>query len=194
MWMGKTIKLKLTPTEKKFFKKLKDESDLKKKDVLRNALWFYIEYLKHPFLDARENLETESHTTENTATQQYISHLKDEIFFLREENIKVQEHTLKFQDHIEEEIKRLHEQYDQVIPFLESIKPVSEKELPPIVVTSVQNPDMSKPITVHPDTIHKMGPVLEKNAPSAKKTEKTTQTQKPDLKQKKGFLGRLFQR
>jgi len=193
MWMGKTIKLKLTPIEKKFIKKLKDESDLKNKDVLRNALWFYVEHTKHPFVTTQENdLETESNISRNTPIQEYIAHLKDEIFFLREENQKIQDHNLKFQDHIEEEIKRLHEQYDHMIPFIESVKPRSEKELPSIVVTSIQDPDISKPITVDTEVLNEIDHVLEKNSSSSKKTEKVNVTKKSDLKQKEGLFQRFF--
>jgi hypothetical protein len=190
--MGKTIKLKLTLTEKKYIKKIKDESNLKNKDVLRNALWFYIEQREQPYISPLEKVhETGSIISESTPTHDYIAHLKDEIFFLREENIKIQEYNHKFQEHFEDEIKRLHEQFNQVIPFIESIKPTSEKELPSIVVTSIQNPDGSTTNIDDADVLDKINQVLDKKSPSSTKTETVNQTKKTDLKHKKGFFQRI---
>jgi hypothetical protein len=191
--MGKTIKLKLTLNEKKLIKELKDESNLKNKDVLRNALWFYAEHCKYPNFNIQENtLGEESNISRKTPIQEYITYLKDEIFFLREENQKIQDHNLKFQDHIEEEIKRLHEQYDHMIPFIESVKPRNEKELPSIVVTSIQDNDTSKLITIDTEVLNEIDNVLEKNSLSSKMTEKMNMTKKSDLKQKESLFQSLF--
>src|SRR4030042_945308 len=118
MPMGRTIAMKLTDKEERIVNRL-NRAGVSNSELLRDALWQYFKTITD-----EEDLP-ETHTvhqpggTISPVAQEYITHLKDEIQQLRDQNIS-------FQRQIGEEISRLHHQLyrisrnsdpSRVIPF-----------------------------------------------------------------------------
>ena len=102
MDVGKTIGLKLSEKEERIVGQLTREG-ISHSELLRDALWQYFTIPSkavNPIKHDEVNIGLES---VNPIVRDYISHLKEEIGQLREENAKLQEQ-------IESEMSRLHGQ------------------------------------------------------------------------------------
>lgn len=102
MPMGRTIAMKLTDKEERIINRL-NRAGVSNSEILRDALWQFFKTIN----EEDETLEQHSvqHPQGNLQPmlQEYITHLKEEIQLLREQNIG-------FQQQIGEEISRLHGQ------------------------------------------------------------------------------------
>ena len=199
--MGKTVKLILTPTEKKFVNKLKGP-DHKNADVLRNALWFYVEHAEdspiHSGMDPEKTFSVKEKTrdaelssTQNLLFQDYLAHLKDEIFFLREENGKIQEQNRKFQDNVEEEIKRLHDSQNQLMSLVQPVKVIPKSDHVSLVDTAVV---VSEPAMVHSDFLDEIDRVLKERMTQVEITGVTGKNRRTRSHENKFFSGLYFLR
>ena len=199
--MGKTVKLTLTPTEKKFVSKLKG-LDHKNADVLRNALWFYVEHAEdspiHSGMDPEKTFsvkekkrDVELSSTQNLLFQDYLAHLKDEIFFLREENTRMQEQNRKFQDNVEDEIKRLHDQQNQLMNLVQPIKAVPSSARVNLVETPVV---VSDPAMVQSDFLDEIDRVLKERMTQVEITGVSGKNRRNRSHENKFFSGLYFLR
>jgi len=199
--MGKTVKLTLTPTEKKFVSKLKGP-DHKNADVLRNALWFYVEHAQdspiHSGMDPEKTFSVKEKTrdvelssTQNLLFQDYLVHLKDEIFFLREENVKIQEQNRKFQDNVEEEIKRLHDRQNQLMNLVQPVKAIQKSDYVSLVDTAVV---VSEPAMVHSDFLDEIDRVLKERTTQVEITGVSGKNRRIRSHENKFFSGFYFLR
>ena len=130
MHMGRTIALKLTDREERIVNRL-NRAGISNSELLRDALWKY-------FKDISEDDETiqapsihQPTGTSSPVLQEYITHLKEEIHELRDQN-------QDFQKQIGEEISRLHTQLYRISTTPETTKTTPSPEKP--------NPDFHRDI------------------------------------------------
>ncbi|MFH1101166.1 MAG: hypothetical protein V1726_03915 [Methanobacteriota archaeon] len=100
--MGRTIALKLTDKEERIVSRL-NRAGVSNSELLRDALWQYFKEISEDDQSIGQKTFQNPTGTMSPMMQEYISHLKEEISQLREQNIG-------FQKQIGEEISRLHGQ------------------------------------------------------------------------------------
>jgi hypothetical protein len=100
--MGRTVALKLTDREERIVNRL-NRAGVTNSEILRDALWRYFKTVTEEEDPLSQTLNPLSETPGSPVMHEYITHLKEEIHQLRDQNIS-------FQKQIGEEISRLHGQ------------------------------------------------------------------------------------